>query len=81
MKKNASCKSIRTNFSTSINTFKPTLKKPLQLDIPTYKNQLSPSTYYHIQNTKCLCLPNRPLKMHSEKRYFQTLKILEAIKI
>lgn len=81
MKKNASCKSIRTNITSNTNAFKPALKKPLQLDIPSYKNQPSPSTSCTTQNTKCPCLQSLHLKMHSEKKYFRTLKISETTKI
>ena len=80
MKKNASCKSIRTNITTSSNGFKPIVKKPLQLDIPTYKNQQTPSNSSTIKNMRCRCLLNHLHRMHCEKRYFQTLKIWETTK-
>lgn len=43
MKKNASCKAIRTNITSPTNTFKPITKKP-QLDLLSCKNQQAPST-------------------------------------
>ncbi len=74
MKKNASCKSIRTNITTATNGFKPIVKKPLQLDIPTYKNQQTPSTSSTIKSIRCQCLLNHLRRMLYEKRYFLTLK-------
>ncbi len=45
MKKNASCRSIRTNITSPTNAYKPTLRKPPHIDLLSCKNQQAPSTY------------------------------------
>jgi len=63
MKKNASCKSIRTNLTNFNLGIKPIAKKPLQLDLPSYKNQQSPSNSFRIKTIRYLSPQSHLLKM------------------
>ena len=62
MKKNASCKGIRTNIVNHTNAFKPLSKKPLNLDILATKPQ-SPSKPSSTQKYNFQQHPNLQLSM------------------
>ena len=74
MKKNASCKGIRTNLLNNSNAYRPLSKKPIHLDLLSTKGQ-SPSTFPSTQKYSSPPQQNRLLSMLFAKKYFQARSI------